>query len=306
MEKHEHMEEWVNQRVRVSGVPAAWPDVDTAWNRLEDRLTRRSAGVWVWAAAAAAVCAFVFAVPASRAVAQRLWDQVILGRIQVLVTDYEASGAAVGFFSPQMVHRPDVRPVASLGEATRIAGFAPRLPAVIFADAPTYSITDEASATLRLRTPAIRYLLAQAGGSASDVPDNWNGTTLDVRLGPIVIADYNGTLLLQSRPFRLIAPAGFDLALFYRIAFRSMGIGEQRAAALSNDMGFSPALLTFMPKEDRSLLREFDTNRGIGMMIAEVYGKDTITAMWSGSDRIYALWGKIDAELVTRVASALE
>jgi hypothetical protein len=85
-----------------------------------------------------------------------------------------------------------------------------------------------------------------------------------------------------------------------------MGISEQDAGALSRDMGVSPALLMFMPKEDRDLLREFNTPRGSGMMIAEVYGKGTITALWSGSDRLYALHGKIDEELVTRVANSLE
>jgi hypothetical protein len=164
----------------------------------------------------------------------------------------------------------------------------------------------EIPATLKLRTPAMRYLLAQAGGSASDVPDGWNGVTLDLRLGPIVMADYQGTLLLQSRPARLTTPANFDLALFYRIAFQSMGMSEQDAWALSSDMGFSPALLMFMPKEDRNLLREFNTPRGTGMMIAEVFGKGTIAALWSGSDRLYALYGTIDEDLVTRVANALE
>jgi hypothetical protein len=305
METHELLEDWVNERMHVRGVTAEWPNTVGAWKRLDERVARKPRRVWLWAAATAAVFAAVLALPAPRAVAQRLWDQVVLGRIQVLVTDYEGSGAAVDVFSLEM-HSPDARRVASLVEVTRAAGFAPRVPAIIFADAPTYSVTDEASATLKLRSPAIRYLLAQAGGSASDVPDSWNGATLDVRLGPVVIADYDGTLLLQSRPFRLTTPAGFDLALFYRIAFRSMGISEQEAVALSSDMGFSPAMLMFMPKEDRNLLREFNTPRGTGMMIAEVYGKGTITALWSGSDRLYALHGKIDEELVTRVANALE
>jgi hypothetical protein len=306
MERHEHVEEWVNQRMRVSALEAEWADPAAAWTRFDQRLARRSNHAWRWAIASGVLCAAVFVLPATRAIAQRLWDQVVLGRIQVLVADYESSGAAVNFASFEMQIRTEPRPVASLDEATRAAGFAARLPAIIFADAPRYSVTDEGFASLKLRTPAIRYLLAQVGGSASDVPDNWNGATLDVRLGPIVFADYDGTLLLQSRPFRLITPAGFDLALFYRIAFRSMGISEQDAGALSRDMGVSPALLMFMPKEDRDLLREFNTPRGTGMMIAEVYGKGTITALWSGSDRLYALHGKIDEELVTRVANALE
>jgi len=196
--------------------------------------------------------------------------------------------------------------VASLEEATRVAGFLPQLPAIIFPTSPRYGLIHEIPTTLKLRTPAMRYLLGQAGGSASDVPDSWNGVTLDLRLGPIVMADYEGTLLLQSRPARLTTPANFDLALFYRIAFQSMGMREQDAWALSSDMGFSPALLMFMPKEDRNLLREFKTPKGTGMMIADVFGKGTIAALWSGADRLYALYGKIDEELVIRVANSLE
>jgi hypothetical protein len=138
------------------------------------------------------------------------------------------------------------------------------------------------------------------------VPDSWNGVVLDVRVGPVVIADYGGILLLQSRPFRMIKPADFDLELFYRIAFRSIGMSEYAAGVLSADAGFSPAMLTFMPKEDTKLLREFRTNTGKGMMIAEVYGPGTITALWSGNDRVYALWGNVNADFVARVANALD
>jgi len=305
MERHEHVEAWVNHQMNVAAVSSEWPDAAMGWSRVGDRIARRPIRLWQWAGAAAALCVAVLALPAPRALAQRLWDQVVLGRIQVLITDYETHGAAVDLFSPE-AHEFQLSVVASLEEATRAAGFSPRLPAIIFPASPQYHVLDAIPATLKLRTPAMRYLLTQAGGSASDVPDSWNGVTLDLRLGPIVMADYEGTLLLQSRPARLTTPANFDLALFYRIAFQSMGMSEHDAWALSSDMGFSPALLMFMPKEDRNLLRQFNTPRGTGMMIAEVFGKGTIAALWSGSDRLYALYGKIDEDLVTRVANSLD
>jgi hypothetical protein len=305
METHEHVDAWVNHRMNVATVPPEWPDAAAGWSHVGDRIARRPIRMWQWAGAAAALCVAVLALPAPRALAQRLWDQVVLGRVQVLITDYETHGAAVEVFSPEP-HGFQLDSVTSRDEATRAAGFSPQLPAIIFPTSPRYGVIHEIPATLKLRTPAMRYLLAQAGGSASDVPDSWNGVTLELRLGPIVMADYEGTLLLQSRPARLTTPAHFDLALFYRIAFQSMGMSERDAWALSSDMGFSPALLMFMPKEDRNLLREFNTPRGTGMMIAEVFGKGTIAALWSGSDRLYALYGKIDEDLVTRVANSLE
>jgi hypothetical protein len=307
METHDQLEQWVNRRIVIPPNSAEWPDTAAGWRRLDERIAARTPRVRPWIAATVAVCAALLALPASRAVAQRFWDQVVLGRIQVLVADYAEHGAAASFFSPEMQQRPEARPVSSIDEATRAAGFVPHVPrGDIFSVAPTYSVTGVASATLRLRTPAIRYLVAQAGGSASEVPASWNGVVLEVRAGPIVIADYNGVLLLQSRPFQLIKPVDFDLELFYRLAFRSLGISEREAGVLGADLGISPALLTFMPKEDQELLEEFKTRSGTGMMIAEVYGPGKVAALWSGADRVYALFGGVNKDFVIRVANALD
>ena len=306
METHDQLEQWVNQRMVAAHDPAEWPDTAAGRRRLDQRIARRTPRVRLWAAATVAVCAAILALPPSRAVAQRFWDQVVLGRIQVLVSDSDAHGAAVSVFSPEMQQRPEARPVMSLEEATRAAGFVPHLPRVaVFSSAPTYSVTDVASATLPLRTPAIRYLVARAGASASEVPDSWNGVVLEVRAGPVVIADYNGTQLFQSLPFQLIKPVDFDLELFYRLAFRSLGMSERDAGALGADLGISPALLMFMPKEDRELLQEFRARSGTGMMIAEVYGVGKVAALWSGPDRVYALFGDVEKDFVIRVANAL-
>jgi hypothetical protein len=307
METHDQLEQWVNQRMVAAPDPADWPDTATGWRRLDQRIARRTPRVRLWAAATVAVCTAVLALPPSRAVAQRFWDQVVLGRIQVLVSDSEYHGAAVSVFSTDMQLRLDSRRVASLEEATRAAGFVPHLlRGDVVSSAPTYSVTDVAAATLPLRTSDIRQLVARAGGSASEVPDSWNGVVLEVRAGPVVIADYNGILLLQSRPFQLIKPVDFDLERFYRLAFRTLGMSERDAGVLGADLSISPALLMLMPKEDRERLQEFKTRSGTGTMIAEVYGAGKVAALWSGADRVYALFGNVNKDFVVRVANALD
>jgi hypothetical protein len=311
MDKPEPLEQWVNQRMLVAGLPTEWPDLAAGRRRLDQRLSRQAPPLLIWFGVSAAACAVLLALPGSRAVAQRLWDQVILGRIQVLTTDYDQDGGVASAFSPEVQHQPDFQSARSLEEASRLAGFSPRLPgSQLLAASPRYSVSDVLSATLRLRTPAIRYLVARAGGDVSQVPASWNGVVLDVRIGPVVMADYDGTLLLQSPAFRLIAPPDFDLALFYRIAFRSLGMSEADASLLSDDLSMSPALLTFMPKEDRQLLHEFKTARGgTGMTIDEVYGAGKTTALWTGADRVYALFGDkatLTDDFVIKVADALE
>ena len=305
MATHDQLEQWVNQRMIAADPSAAWPDHGAGWTDLERRIATRPRGRLVWAACAVAACAAMFALPAPRALAQRFWDHVVLGRIHVMIADYD--GAAVSVFSPEMQHPPDARAVPSREAASDAAGFSPRVPAGdVFSASPGYSVTDVASATLRLRTPAIRYFLAQSGASASEVPDSWNGVVLDVRVGPVIIADYDGTLLLQSLPFQLIKPVDFDLERFYRVAFRSLGMSERDAGLLGADLGVSPALLMFMPKEDRELLHEFKTRTGTGMMIADVYGPGKIVAIWSGNDRVYALFGPVSRDFVLRVANAID
>jgi len=307
MATHERLEQWVYQRMSAADPSAAWPDLASGWTDLERRIAARPRGRLLWAACAVAGCVAMLTLPAPRAVAQRYWDQVVLGRIQVMIADYDERGAAASFVSSEMQLRTDARAVASIEAASNAAGFSPHVPVVgVFSMSPTYSVTDVASARLRLRTPAMRYLVAQAGASASEVPDSWNGVVLEVRAGPAIIADYDGTLLLQSLPFQLIKPVDFDLERFYRLTFRALGMSEHDAGLLGVDLGVSPALLMSMPKEDRELVREFKTRTGTGVMISEVYGPGKTVAIWSGNDRLYALFGSVSRDFVIRVANAID
>ena len=308
MAMNDQLEEWVHQRMAGSQPPPVWPAEDIARRRLERRVAKRPLRIVLTVGVTAVVCAVLLIAPQSRAVAQRLWDRAFLGRLQVLIADHDS--AAVELFSPELQSRPEARPLASGEEASREAGFTVRLPALaLFATSPSFSVTGVTSATLRLRTPAIRHFLARAGGSASEVPDAWNDAVLEVRIGPVIIADFGRIVLVQSRPFQLITPANFDLEAFYRIAFRSLGMGEDDARTLSTDLGISPAWLTFMPKEDEGLVHEFETRGGIGLMIEEVYGHGKTLAIWSGSDRLYALFAateEITVERLREVTDALE
>jgi hypothetical protein len=309
MEKIDRLEEWVDQRMAASEPAASWPDLAAGRRRLEQRIATRRRPVLLWAGAAAALCAAVLVLPGPRLAAQRLWDRVVLGRIQVLIADLDVAGAASAFFSPQNVHL-DVSAAASIGEASERAGFWPHLPdSGVFPGSPTYRVADATLATLPLRTPAIRYLVARAGGSPGDVPDSWNGAMLEVRVGPVILADYGGVVLLQSLPFELVKPVDFDLELFYRIAFQALGASELYARSLGADLAVNPALLMFMPREDSHLVHEFPTRSGTGVMIGEVYGPGSKVALWSGSNRLYALYteeGKVSRDFLIRVANTLD
>ena len=315
MEKHEQLEAWVHARM-ASNLPVEWPDDRDGWRLLARRLDPQRplrsprTRVWGWAAAAAALLVVLIALPVTRTTAQRLWDQVFVGRFEVVTTDFERHGAVASFFSPMVRLQPEPTPVASLQEAGNTAGFWPRLPGPgVFSSQPKFSVTDVGLAALPLDGPAIRSLAVRAGIPASEVPASWNDGMLELRFGPIVVADYNGVLLLQSLPFQMKTPADFDLALFYRIAFRSLGMSDEEARAMSVDAAISPAYLTLASKEEQELFTRFKTRTGTGVMIAEVYGPGKIAALWSGVDRLYALFpaeGEITKEFIVKVAGAIE
>jgi hypothetical protein len=42
------------------------------------------------------------------------------------------------------------------------------------------------------------------------------------------------------------------------------------------------------------------------MMIADVYGPGTITAVWSGPDRVFALFGAVSRDFVINVANTMD
>jgi hypothetical protein len=226
-----------------------------------------------------------------------------------VTTDFE-HGAVAHLFSPEFRLRPEPSPVASLEEAGNTAGFWPHLPGPgVFTSQPKFSVTDVGLAALPLDGPAIRSLAVKAGIPASVVPASWIDGLLELRVGPIVVADYNGVLLLQSLPFQLKTPADFNLELFYRIAFRSLGMSDEEARAMSVDAAMSPAYLTLAPKEEQELFTKFKTKTGSGVMISEVYGNGKIAALWSGVDRVYALFpaeGEISKEFVVKVANAVD
>lgn len=300
------LDAWVNQRMAAANPPAEWPDAASGRARLDQRLARRTPPRLVWAAATAVLLASVVALPGPRAAAQRLWDRTVLGRIQVLLVD----GERAGLFEPDIYQRPDTQPVSSLEEAAEKAGFLARLPASgVFSVSPTYSVASVTAARIRVDGPALRYLSERAGGSAADVPRSWDGAVLEFRIGPVIIADYDGVLLLQSLPFDLITPPDFDLGLFYRSAFQSMGMSEADAWARSADLRISPALLMAMPGEEADLVREFRARSGNGVMIDEVYGDGKTVAVWSGSDRVYALFPStrdVSRDFIAKVANVLD
>jgi len=281
--------DWVDERLNtLKTADESEPDVVRARAKLRARQigpAPRSRGVWLLAAAAC--CLVLAALPWPRALAQQVWDRLVLGRIAVVQVDSEGVSEEIASVFI-MESRPTTQdPVADAAAAERIAGFRPLLPPDgILKGKPKLSIVKRAVlATRPLKTADIERALASAGVSDIAVPREWEGLTLIAEAGPVIVADYDGVQIMQSTPFRVNTPPGFQFGRFMEMAFRVFGRRADEAKALGAKLEANPALVLHFP--EREPVRDVALRSGHGIIVGDLKSDDLICFFWNTSDRIY-------------------
>jgi hypothetical protein len=150
---------WVDERLEALAPGGFAPDVAAARARLRDRESRsrpRPRVLWV---AAVATCLLVVLLPWPRAAAQRLWDRLVLGHVEVIsVQRPDVPPHVMAFFQMEEQEPMVFEPVASLAEAQQIAGFRAALPAegVLAGACSTSGTCDVAGSFAVSRRPCVR------------------------------------------------------------------------------------------------------------------------------------------------------
>src|SRR5262252_4881869 len=134
---------WLDERLRSLDTPPVEPNYQAARGRLGDRdaSARRVRRRWTTAAAIAAAILLLAALPWPRAAAQRLWDRLTLGRVEVVRVAQENLPQPVNPFDwkEDNDERVEVRDAA---EAERVAGFRPLLPpADVISETPKLTVS---------------------------------------------------------------------------------------------------------------------------------------------------------------------
>jgi hypothetical protein len=281
--------DWVDERLdTLKTADESQADVIRARAKLRARQsgsTHSNRGVWVLAVSAA--CLLLAALPWPRALAQQLWDRMLLGRIAVVQVDSEGVSEEIASVFTMDSASYEQEPVADAAEAERIAGFRPLLPPDgILKGKPALSIVKRSVLTTRpLKTADIERALATAGLSDIAVPKQWEGLTLVAEAGPVVIADYDGVQIMQSAPFRMNTPPGFQFGRFMEMAFRVFGRPADEAKALGAKLEANPALVLHFPERDP--VRDVALRSGHGIIVGDLGSDDLICFFWNTPDRIY-------------------
>jgi hypothetical protein len=281
--------DWVEERLEALNTAAeSQPDIVRARARLRARQsasTTQNRGLWL--ALAATGCLLLLALPWPRALAQQLWDRLLLGRIAVVEVDRE--GLSEDIKSVFIMTPGDwvQQSVADAAEAEQIAGFHPLLPpaGVLNGDPKMSVVTRVTLSTRRLNTADMERALANAGVSDMTVPKEWEGLTLTAEAGPAIIAEYEGVEIVQSPPFRMNTPPGFQFGRFMEMAFRVFGRSAHEARMLGAKFEANPALVLHFP--ERAPVRDVTLRSGHGIIVGDVGGTDPICFFWNTPDRIY-------------------
>lgn len=299
---------WIDDRLAALAPNEDWrPSVEDARRQLNARSARQTKRfrAWTWATATALLAVTgLLSFPSTRAVAQRLWERRILGRVEVAQVDLDAlpvRWSLTGGFGD---------PVRDVAEAEQRAGFHPNLPpSGILTAHGRLSVIEPETAQITISTEALSNALRDAGGSELTVPRNWEGPALGFQIGPVVEADYGDAVLRQCQPILLVTPPDFSIRQFAEIAFRIGGMSPAQARGLSESFAENPSWLIGVPRNGAETVQPIALRAGTGMLIedASEHGQERqVSLLWNTSNRYYQLSGKIPRELAITVANSLQ
>jgi len=303
--------QWVDERLRVLDPVQAHPDIVRARARLRQLERGGVAGrPTVWLAAVAALVLIGVVLPWPRAAAQRLWDRWMLARVEIVRVDREGLPDSVTRVFELREREPlQFEQVADLAQAEQLAGFHPLLPAQdILGGPPVMAVIRKVTLTTEpLDVEELNRALAAVDASDIVVRDEWNGTTLTVEGGPVVVAKYMeaGVELMQAAPLQMNTPPGFRFDQFMELAFRVFGRNATEARDLAAKLTANPALLMVLRPGHHTAVREFPLRTGSGAVIGDPDGG--MCVFWSTAGRLFIVSSpKMDETLATAVANSID
>jgi hypothetical protein len=320
--------------------PAGWePDQRAARRRVEAWSHRPSPVrriLLVAAVAVGIVCVFAAAVPVTRVLAQQAWhgldhfwfsldhfwywftgghhQPVRLGALPDEVRSL-AVHAASAPGSPQIV--------SDVAEASRRAGFVPRLPSSsVIPGKARFTVFGPASSFAVFKAAELESALSEARATGQTVPASWDGARIGVRIGAQVIAEWSHVpdsasgasgwahlTLAQSAPPAFTSPPGIDFTSFAALVLQPTNMSPETARRFAQ-FAVPPAALLVgdgvreeIGAQALVLMREVSLRRAPAILIEAFEnsghgpGIDRIILMWNVPDRVYMLKGQLNAAL---------
>jgi hypothetical protein len=311
------LRQWVVKQTALLDPPAGWrPGSTAALMRLHARIEahRPRATRWrwlVWAAGTALLGAVLLLLPAGRVVAQQFWQFLTVRQVAFVRVNPWPEGIP----SPQVkligIPIPPL-PARDVDQVRWRVHYDPRLPRPgVLSGTPRLSTTFSLSAGTVVIAADLQLALRKAGVTGQIVPPQWDGAQLALHTSAIVIAEWPDIVLAQSLPLTMTAPPGFDFSAFSALVLRVLGVGPDEARRLAQRMGTAPPWLAPIARDlkEDATIEEIALNSGPATLLQET-GDDgavkRITVVWSVSDRVFLLSGKLSRDLAIATANAVQ
>jgi hypothetical protein len=305
METNHEDTNWVADRLAT--IEPQWtPNLTRGRDLLDAGLAGRRHS-WTWmapVAVAAAVCAAVLALPATRAIAQELWYRFVLNRVDVVRLDLSKLPLNL-----QVTTNGLEQSVQNLDEAERKTGFRSSLPSpeVLYAN-PDITVTGPIAIEQTIHVRDIETALGKVEATDLQVPAEWEGVQLRTEIGPMVAANYPDSVqILQARPIELSVPSGFALEHFAELEFRSIGVSLWEARAMAQRFVAHPAWLIDIRPDAVVNVQEVALRAGPALLIEDFDERGAVkreTVVLSTRERMYSVSSR-NRELSIRIANAL-
>ena len=288
-----HEDRWVANLLAT--IEPQWsPNLARGRELLHARLTaRRHSWTWMAAAAAtAAVCVAMLALPGTGALAQELWYTFVLNRVDVVRLDLSNLPLHM-----QVTTNGLEQSVQNMDDAERKAGFRPYLPSPGVLNAtPDISVTGPIAVEQTIHVRDIESALNKVGASDVHVPGEWEGLQLRTEIGPMVEANYPDNIhILQTRPIELSVPSGFALEDFAEAAFRSIGVSSWEARFMARKFAAHPAWFLDISSDKVVNVQEVALRSVPALLIEDLDEKGVVkraTVIWSTRERMYSVSSK--------------
>ena len=311
----ENLSDWARKQTALLDPAGEWePDTRAALARQHARMEAATGRVsWrsglLWAAATTLACAALFLLPEARSWAQQFWQFLTVGRVAVIRVNPWPAGVAAPHINLVGIPIPPQQ-VTSLEEARWRAGFDPRLPTPgVLSGSPRLSVMGPMSLATVVKNDDLKLALEKSGVTDQPVPAAWDGARLALHSSPVVIAEWPDILLAQSLPLTITAPPGVDFPVWSALVLRILGVGTDQARELAERMATAPVWLLPVDSEmgRGKTIREISLRSGPGTLIQDTDKKgERVTVVWSVSDRVYLLSGRIAPELAITAANAVQ
>jgi hypothetical protein len=213
---------------------------------------------------------------------------------------------------PKLINQPaEPRTVASADEAASAVGF-PVAQATAFPSPPTateHVVHDRATMQFQVNVEAARQLIGLLNIDDVTLPDSLGTQPITADVPGFVETRYQGAnyhlTLYQGRSPSVTLPDGVDLAKLGKAGLRLLGMDEDQAETLSQQIDWNSTLIFPFPGDIRDI-RQVQIGDVEGLLVGGGQGESRWQLYWQSGDRFSMLEGDgriTDAEIVAAAES---